>query len=197
MLIVHSRSPGEAARAGERGSAAKGLILAVVLIAVAVLAVAYLILSRGGGERPTAVREGDRAPAFTLPMMDQRPMSLDDQRGKVVLVHFWATWCPPCVEEMPQLQKLYEQLAGPAFEVLAVSVDDSAGMLQSFLKKQGISLPVLFDPGRDIASRYGTRKFPETYVLDRRGTVRYKVIGPMDWTQPDALATLRRLIAEK
>lgn len=197
MFIVRSRPSGDRAGCGERGSAAKGLVLSIVLTAVVVMVIVYLILARGGGERRRIIAEGDRAPSFTLPRLDQRPVSLDELQGRVVLVHFWATWCPSCVDEMPQLQKMYDDLAGPGFEVLAVSVDDSADRLRSFLRQKGISLPVLFDPERAVSSQYGTFKLPETYVLDRKGTVRYKVIGPMDWTMRDAVTALQRLIAEQ
>ena len=185
------------ARDAERGSARRGLVLSIALVAVAVLAIIAMVLTRDTQERRKIIVEGDVAPAFTLQTIDQRTVNLDEQRGKVVLVHFWATWCPPCVEEMPQLDSLYRKLAGPDFDVLAVSVDESMDALNSFIRKKGVSMPVLVDQERAVASRYGTFKFPETYVLDRQGTVRFKVIGPMDWTMPDAVRALRRLIDEK
>lgn len=179
------------------GKSRKELVFAIVLISVGLLFAAYLL--RGTGkERPLIVKEGDRAPAFSLQAMDRRAVSLSDYRGKVVFVHFWATWCPPCVEEMPKLEQLYRRLFGKDFEILAVNVDEGGGeALGSFFRKNPASFPVLLDPGGSIAKSYGTFKFPETYVVDRAGTVRFKVIGPLDWMAPETVTALSRLIEEK
>ena len=125
---------------------------------------------------------GDHAPEVRLQSVDGKAVSLADYRGKVVLVHFWATWCPPCVEEIPTLERFYRQVSGTDIEVLAISVDDSAEMLKAFLEKNKVHFPVLRDPDRSMAGSYGTLKFPETYVIGRDGVVRYKVIGPVDWS---------------
>lgn len=179
------------------GKSRKELVLVLVLIAAALLFAAYLFGGKGK-EKPVLVKEGDRAPVFSLPAMDRGAISLADYRGKVVFVHFWATWCPPCVEEMPKLEQLYRRLFGKDFEILAVNVDEGGGeALGSFFRKNPASFPVLLDPGGSIAKSYGTFKFPETYVVDRAGTVRFKVIGPLDWMAPETVTALSRLIEEK
>jgi peroxiredoxin len=137
---------------------------------------------------------GDHAPEIRLPAVDGRTVSLADYRGKVVLVHFWATWCPPCVEEIPTLERFYKQVYGSDIEVLAVSVDDSADVLKAFLEKNDVHFPVLRDPGRETAGSYGTLKFPETYVIGRDGMVRYKVIGPLDWSLRANMETVRSVL---
>lgn len=181
----------------EAGRARKELVFAVVLLSAAALFAAFLFLREGGGRRKI-IKEGDRAPEFSLPALDRRPVSLADSRGKVVLVHFWATWCPPCVEEMPKLEALSRALSGGGFEILAVSVDEGgAPAVGAFMKKQGLSFTALLDPERAVSGRYGTFKFPETYVVDRNGTVRYKVIGPLDWTAPETMTAIRRLVEER
>ena len=137
---------------------------------------------------------GDRAPEVRLQSVDGKTMSLADYRGKVVLVHFWATWCPPCVEEIPTLERFYQQVFGSDIEVLAVSVDDSADVLKTFLDRNKVHFPVLLDPGKKTAGSYGTMKFPETYVVGRDGMVRYKVIGPMDWSMRSNVEIVRSLL---
>jgi peroxiredoxin len=140
------------------------------------------------------IKVGDRAPEVSLQSVDGRTVSLADYRGKVVLVHFWATWCPPCVEEIPTIERFYQQVMGTGIEVLAVSVDDNANALKTFLEKNKVHFPVLRDPGSATAGSYGTFKFPETYVIGRDGIVRYKVIGPMDWSLRSNVEIIRSLL---
>ena len=180
----------------KRGSTKQILFLAVLIIAVAVAVAGYVVKDRKAPRK--IISSGDRAPDFRLPSMDGRSIGLADLRGKVVMVHFWATWCPPCVEELPTLAKLYKELKGGDFEMLAVSVDEGgSAAVNAFLRKNGLNLPVLLDPGGSVSGLYGTYKFPETYIVDRRGEVRYKVIGPRDWRDPEALRFMRDLIAAR
>jgi len=167
----------------------------LAILAVAVAAVVLFAVMRQGGRETKIIREGDRAPEFRLATLEGNQASLSDFRGKVVMVHFWATWCPPCIEEMPGIERLSRSLAGKDFELLAVSVDEGgAETVASFLKRNKLSLPVLLDPGGTVSHSYGTFKFPETYILDRSGVVRYKVIGPGDWTVPENISAIRGLI---
>lgn len=182
---------------GENGAIRKELLLVIVLFVFCAVIILFAFLS-GRGSRARIIKEGDAAPSFILQTTKQETFALPDYRGKVVLVHFWATWCPPCVEELPQLEKLYRALRGTDFEILAVSVDDDAAKsVTPFLAKNMVSFPVLFDPGGAVARKYGTIKFPETYVLDRGGTVRFKVIGPLDWASQDPTTAIQRLISER
>jgi peroxiredoxin len=137
---------------------------------------------------------GDHAPEIRLQSVDGKTVSLADYRGKVVLVHFWATWCPPCVEEIPTLERFSQQVSGIDIVVLAISVDKSAAALKTFLDKNKLHFPVLRDPGGKTAGSYGTTKFPETYVVGRDGMVRYKVIGPMDWSLRTNVEIIRSLL---
>lgn len=184
-------------RDGEIGAIRKEFLLVVILFIICTVIILYALLA-GRGSKARIIKEGDAAPSFTLQTTKQETFALSDYRGKVVLVHFWATWCPPCVEELPQLEKLYRAFRGKDFEILAVSVDDDADRsVMPFLAKHRVSFPVLFDPGGAAARRYGTIKFPETYVLDRGGTVRFKVIGPLEWTSQDTTTAIQRLIKEQ
>lgn len=182
---------------GAISTAAKRSIVLAILLAAAVL-LFLLLVSK---ERPRAtkvIHEGDQAPEFRLSALDGKQAGLSDYRGKVVMVHFWATWCPPCVEELPTLERMYRSLSGKDFELLAVSVDEGgAGTVASFLQRNRLALPVLLNPGGSVAKSYGTFKFPETYLLDRSGIVRYKVIGPADWSLPANIKAIRDMIDQQ
>lgn len=175
----------------------------VYYIRVRIASVFLLILTSGlagcyHGSKPSSI--GKAAPDFTIQDSD-RSVSLGQLRGKIVVLNFWATWCPPCVEEMPSLVGLQKQLLGKGVIVLAVSVDDDADAYHKFLKEHAIDLLTVRDPGHrndegvtaPVASRYGTFKFPETYIIDRDGTIRRKFIGPIDWSQAEILEYLSRL----
>ncbi len=150
------------------------------------------------GSKPSSI--GKAAPDFTIQDAD-RSVTLSQLRGKIVVLNFWATWCPPCVEEMPSLVQMQKQMLGKGVVVLAVSVDDDADDYHRFLKDHGIDLLTVRDPGNKsdlgvtavVASRYGTFKFPETYIIDREGTIRRKFIGPIDWSQAEVVEYLSRL----
>jgi cytochrome c biogenesis protein CcmG/thiol:disulfide interchange protein DsbE len=168
----------------------------IIFIAAAVLLVVSLIPKGQRGLR--IIGEGDRAPDFSLTALDGKQVSLPDLRGKIVMVHFWATWCPPCVDEIPTIDKLYRTLSGKDFAILAVSVDEGgAGAVASFMQRNGLALPALIDPAGSVAKRYGTFKFPETYIIDRAGIVKYKVIGPRDWSDAATVKALQEMAAAR
>ena len=175
-------------------SGAKKKVAVVILIAAIGLFLLFLF-AKEGSRGTKIIHEGDLAPEFRLQALDGSTVNLADFRGKVVMVHFWATWCPPCVEEMPMLEQLYRSLGSTDFKILAVSVDEGgAGAVAEFMQRNGLSLPALLDPGKSVAGLYGTFKFPETYILDRRGVVKYKAIGPRNWTAPANMTAIRELI---
>ncbi|HEY6011064.1 MAG TPA: TlpA disulfide reductase family protein [Nitrospirota bacterium] len=182
-----------------QGSKKQVVFLVVLVLFVALVAVGYFIKDKKGkpaGSRIIAA--GDRAPDFRLTASDGRQVSLSELRGRMVMVHFWATWCPPCVEELPTLDKLNSALAGTDFVLLAVNVDEGGvESVAHFLQSNRVSLPVLFDPGGRVAAQYGTFKLPETYIIDREGVVRYKVIGPRDWANPENIQSMRELVKAK
>ena len=173
---------------------------ATLIGTISVLAVIGILFFYGqnSGQRVKIIREGDRAPEFSLPALEGKAISLSSYRGKVVMVHFWATWCPPCVEELPALERLYRAYFGKDLEVLAVSVDEGgAGAVGQFMRKNGFALPVLLNPDQSVSRQYGTFKFPETYLVDREGIVRRKIIGAADWTSPEAQKFVQAMVGAK
>jgi len=158
---------------------------------IPVLFVLVLLLAAGcnRGSHPGLV--GSPAPDFTVQDAD-RKVTLHDLRGKVVVLNFWATWCPPCVEEMPSLVRLQSDLKDRVV-VVAVSVDDDERSYHTFLKKNNVDLLTVRDPQQKSNELYGTFKFPETYIIDRQGVVQRKFIGPVDWTRPDVVEYLNKL----
>jgi cytochrome c biogenesis protein CcmG, thiol:disulfide interchange protein DsbE len=142
------------------------------------------------GSRPPRI--GSNAPDFMV-QDDEHKVSLDELRGKIVVLNFWATWCPPCVEEMPSLVNLQQRLKDKGVTVVAVSVDVDENAYHRFLKDHGIKLLTVRDPDHKSSDLYGTFKFPETYVIDRDGKMRRKFIGEVDWNQPEVVEFLTKL----
>jgi len=143
--------------------------------------------------QPRPVDVGERAPDFTLPALTRGSLSLHDFSRRVVVLNFWATWCPPCVEETPGLEKFAEQMRLQGVAVMGVSVDQDVAALQTFAAQQHLSFPVARDPDQSVANRYGTFQFPETYIIDQDGRVAEKLIGPVDWQDPRIIAFVQDL----
>lgn len=122
------------------------------------------------------------APEFSV-QDSARTVALKDLRGKVVVLNFWATWCPPCVEELPSLVAMQAQMRDQV-TVFAVSVDEDEEAYRQFLVEHRVELLTVRDPSKKSALMYGTVKYPESYIIDPSGIVRRKYVGPVDWTQP-------------
>jgi len=142
-----------------------------------------------GGRPP---RIGTAAPDFTVKDAD-REATLSNLRGKVVVLNFWATWCPPCVEEMPSLVQMQSRLKDKGVVVLAVSVDADESAYHRFLKDHNVNLLTVRDPDQKSNTLYGTIRYPETYVIDRDGVVRRKFIGAVDWNSQEITDFLTKL----
>jgi cytochrome c biogenesis protein CcmG, thiol:disulfide interchange protein DsbE len=142
------------------------------------------------GTRPPRI--GSVAPDFTVADGDHK-VTLSELHGKTVVLNFWATWCPPCVEEMPSLLTMQQRLKDKGVTVLAVSVDVDQNEYHRFLKDHNVNLLTVRDPDQKSNRLYGTFKYPETYVIDRNGKVRRKFIGPVDWNQPEVVDFLSKL----
>lgn len=135
------------------------------------------------------------APDFSLADFSGRSVTLSSLRGDVVLVNFWATWCKTCAVEMPSMEHLVETMRGRRFRLLALSVDEEWAPVRSFFS-QGTSLPILLDSKKEVAQRYGVSKFPESFLIDRRGNIRYFVVGDRKWDLPAVRACMEALLKD-
>lgn len=135
------------------------------------------------------------APDFAVPDLAGQAVRLSGLRGQVVLVNLWATWCPPCREEMPSMQKLYQRLKGRGFVLLAVSQDENGkAAVEPFVRDLGLTFPVLIDPEHQVGDRYQVWGYPESFLIDREGRIAERIIGPRDWASPDQVAAVERLL---
>jgi cytochrome c biogenesis protein CcmG/thiol:disulfide interchange protein DsbE len=175
-----------------------GLTLLWILPALALLLVfVYGFQTREPADSgDTVPRIGKPLADFTLPDLQGHPAQLAALRGKVVFVNVWATWCPPCVEEMPTIQQLYERLHGQGLEILAVSLDAlGAQVVAPFMQSHRLSFPTLLDTKNLVQRLYRTTGVPESFIVDKRGILVEKVVGPRDWVHPQRLAQFERLLA--
>ena len=143
------------------------------------------------------VERRPQAPDFELNDIAGRPYQLSKQRGKVVLINFWATWCPPCIGEMPRLQRTWLQLKGEPFSLVAVSVDEEATTVERFVKlHSNLTFKILVDDYMQISKMWPMRGLPTTFIVDKRGYVAYIINGARAWERPDYIRRLRALMNE-
>jgi cytochrome c biogenesis protein CcmG, thiol:disulfide interchange protein DsbE len=152
--------------------------------------IAFLLLTCGCDRGSHPRQTGHPAPDFTL-TEGSRTVHLADYRGKIVVLNFWATWCKPCVAELPSLMAMQQQL--PNVQVVAVSVDEDTEAYRQYLVDHKITLLSINDPAHRSSDLYGTYRWPETYIIDQDGVVRRKFIGAQDWTSPEIIEYLQRL----
>ena len=167
----------------------------LVFLGVAALVIIFALKQNNPYLKFSPLRVGQPAPDFTLPGLDGKMVSLSDYRGQVVLVNVWATWCPPCVGEMPSMEKLYRALKGTNFEILAVSIDAlGKKAVAPFMKKYNLSFPALMDPDGTIKTLFQTTGVPESFIINQEGILIEKVIGPKDWATPQVVGFFRNLL---
>ena len=154
-----------------------------VLLGLAVgLAILYGFGSASGKSGGVAPEVGAQAPDFELEQLSGGALRLSDLRGKPVLVNFWASWCAPCILEMPNIQKYYQRYP-EAFEVVAVNADEPRSDIEKFVKDIGVTFPIVMDPGLKIQSLYRLRGLPTSFLVDADGIVRVVHIGMLEESQ--------------
>lgn len=141
-------------------------------------------------EKPLAAKP------FALPAPGGATVRLADFQGKVIFLNFWATWCPPCKEEMPAMERLYRRLKARGFVVLAVSIDTpgSEAQVAAFLREHQLTYPVALDAKMEVARLYGVRALPSTYLIDREGRIVAMALGARAWDSPEAVALMESLL---
>lgn len=171
------------------------LLLAIFLFVIVGITLIVLTMKDSTTRIAKPLQVGLPAPDFTFPDLNGKKVSLSDYRGKVVFVNIWATWCPPCREEMPSMQKLYDRFKGENFEILAVSIDSTgAKAVAPFMRELNLTFPALLDTKGKIGSLYGTTGVPESFIIDKEGILIEKVIGPLDWATPKVFQFFQDLI---
>ncbi len=174
---------------------------AYALVGVALLiAVAWM-----NQDRVQPVTTGTVAPDFEVKDLDGGLVRLSDHSGDVVLVNIWATWCLPCLQEMPSMERLYQKIGGDGFEILAVSIDSEVGLfdfsgnvggdIREFAESLELTFPILHDPSGEIMRLYRARAVPETFLIGRDGIIYKKVAGGTEWDAPEYMELIRRLLA--
>jgi cytochrome c biogenesis protein CcmG/thiol:disulfide interchange protein DsbE len=164
----------------------------IALILVAAVLYAFAAPSYRQGEASLA---GRRAKDF--PLQITGATHLADLRGKVVVLNFWASWCPPCLEETQSLNHLQQDIAPKGGVVLGMSVDEDQAAYQKFLVDNHVVFPTYRDASKKSAAEYGTSMFPETFLIDREGRLARKIVGPQDWQSPEVMGSIDILLNQK
>ena len=148
------------------------------------------------GHALTELTEPLDAPAFALLDMDENSHSLDGYRGKVILMNFWATWCPPCRREMPSMERLYQTLKHEGFVVLAVNQWEDPDHVFAYIGQLSTdpTFPILFDPESQVAEAYGVKGLPTTFLIDKHGRIRYRAVGGREFDHPEVEAIIGQLL---
>lgn len=174
--------------------------LTLVAVVVTLAAVAAVALRGALRDELAPLGAGTRGPPFRAVTLDTPPRtrSLDDYRGQVVLLNIWATWCAPCREEMPSMERLYRAYGPRGLRIVAVSIDDSASTeaIRKFVRELGLTFEILHDPAGDIQRTYQTTGVPESVVIGRDGIIRKKLIGATDWNSDGNRRVIAGLLDE-
>jgi peroxiredoxin len=163
------------------------------------LAAAYFFFAkdeRQQGPPADLLQAGSMAPDFTLKDVKGNSVTLSQYRGKVVFLNFWATWCPPCLAEMPAMERLNEVYGSRDFVMLAVNAEEDVEAVKAFLKEHPHSFPVLLDLEAEAQSLYGVYRFPETFLIDKSGKIVERYLGARDWSSVDFIKKINILMKE-
>jgi thiol-disulfide isomerase/thioredoxin len=174
----------------------KKLVLAILLTAALLPACSKekSPAKKSAAAPASAAAEGAAAPDFTVKDLDGKDLQLSTLKGTVVLVNFWATWCPPCKEEIPSMVRLNKAMAGKGFKMLAISIDEGGKDAVQKYFKGNTDLPAYLDSDGKISQLYGTTGVPETFIVDKQGIIQKKVVGGMDWSAPEVISYLDELL---
>ena len=163
-------------------------------LSLLMIALCLPLFAAACGEVPIKAAVGLTAPDFSLADKQGKIWTLSELKGKVVFVNFWATWCPPCREEMPSMERLYSRMPKDKFEMLAILENDKPERAEAFAAELGITLPILYDEAKTAWPQYGLTGLPETFIVDKYGVVREKFIGPAQWDSPQMVQKLMKYI---
>jgi thiol-disulfide isomerase/thioredoxin len=165
---------------------------------ILIAAILCAALSQVAGSRGLDPYTADPGMAvFELPDLNGQVHTLDEYRGRVVLVNFWASWCPPCIQEMPALERLQQVMDEQPFEILAINVGEQKYRVWKFVKLVNFNLPVLLDERKNTFNVWGLSVLPTSFLFDRKGNIRYRVVGDVEWDSKGVIALVEALINEE
>ncbi|MGA3202143.1 MAG: TlpA disulfide reductase family protein [Bryobacteraceae bacterium] len=164
------------------------LIAAMLLLAAGLVWVVYPTLE------VRIVNAGDTAPNFSIVTESGRTVTRSDFGGKLLVLNFWASWCPPCITELPSLNQFAQEYKDQGVVVIGISNDKNENLYKRFLTQRHVAFDTARDPEADISASYGTFQIPETYLIDRNGKVLEKVISNQDWMDPQFLARVKSML---
>ena len=178
----------------------KKIIIIILMLIVAGLALFFFMPKELQRVHRAMAAVGLKAPDFELPELDTSGKGSSmiwrssELKGKVVFINFWATWCDECKKEKPAIQRLYEKMQGRPFQMLTIIYKDDPKKAVNYMKINGYTMPVLFDAGNEISRSYWVRGVPETFIIDKEGIVREKIIGRRAWDSPEAIGLIEKLL---
>lgn len=155
-----------------------------------------LVLSTGAHAAGFEARAAKPAPTMKARDLSGATKTLADYRGKVVLLNFWASWCPPCLREMPSMERLRVKMKGQPIEIVALASAESAGDVKAFLSKMQLGFPILLDPDGSNTKRWKVFALPTSFLLDAQGRVRYVLTGPTEWDEGEALKIIESMLKD-
>jgi cytochrome c biogenesis protein CcmG/thiol:disulfide interchange protein DsbE len=147
--------------------------------------------------RPEITTIGSVVPDIELIDINKNKIKLSELRGAVVFINFWATWCEPCINELPSIEELFRLTSGnPKFKLITILYKDDEYRAFNFMKENRFTLPIYLNPDGSAAKNFGITGVPETFIIDKKGTLRNKIIGPAEWDSPDAIQAFQALVNE-
>ena len=171
----------------------KPLIFLILLLSG--VAIAFLTIKPKQSLRITAI--GSAPSDFKLVDINNNTLTLSDMKGSVIYINFWATWCESCIEEIPSIERLFRLLSGNSkFKIVTILYKDDKYRASSYMKENGYTFPVYLNPEESAAGIFGITGIPETFIIDKKGILRNKVIGPADWDSPRVIESFQTLINE-
>lgn len=171
----------------------KALILLIILLSG--IAITFLIIRHQ--YRPEIITIGSVAPDIELIDINKNKIKLSELRGAVVFINFWATWCEPCINELPSIEELSRLTSGnPKFKLITILFKDDEYRAFNFMKENGYTFPIFLNPDGSAAKNFGITGVPETFIIDKKGILRNKIIGPAEWDSPQVIETFQGLVNE-
>jgi cytochrome c biogenesis protein CcmG/thiol:disulfide interchange protein DsbE len=165
-----------------------------ILLGAILLLTAGLVWTVAGTLEVRVINAGDTAPSFSVVTEHGKTITRSDFGGKLLVLNFWASWCPPCIAELPSLNRFTKEYASQGVVVLGISNDKNERLYKNFLAQRQVAFETARDPEANISTSYGTFQIPETYIIDRNGKVLEKVISDQDWMDPQFLARVKVML---